>query len=548
LEGSYKVNSKEGRTGFELFRDHVKQYSPEKASDITTIPAKVIRRLAQEYGEAALTGGTIDLEGDTLPLRPAAATWYRGVSAHKHGMLNGMTLAQLNIVVGAVDVPGGVLNAASAGPSWFPKAGTDGYITSENPFTPHHNSPMPPFNIDQVNTLELAELFPVSVYARAMLWLGILEGEKYGVPYKPQMLVQCRTNFMATTADPTTMAEALRRIPFIVSFADHHNETSHFADLVMPDSTYLERQTGFALNPYVQYRHVPGPGGDWAFNIQHPVIEPPGDAEYWVKTLYEAARRAGFHGDVYSAFNHLAQLEGDNRLDPNGDYSWDEVCDKWLKSWCGDEHGLDFFQRNGTLSLKTRTARESYPRPFHTGRIPVYMEYFLDAKEAVEQYTKKHNIEWDLSDYIPLMEWRPCHAYEPQGEYDLFLVNHKVSFLTFTFTAENPWLMDLAERSTKTFTVGINPETARRKGLRDGQEVVLETPIGLKESATLRWTEGVHPECLSVPGILGRKITNHEKGKKGLHYNSLIQYTFDQFDTVSAALDACVRVKVKPAN
>jgi anaerobic selenocysteine-containing dehydrogenase len=123
-------------------------------------------------------------------------------------------------------------------------------------------------------------------------------------------------------------------------------------------------------------------------------------------------------------------------------------------------------------------------------------------------------------------------------------VNHKVPFLTFTFSMENPWLVDLAERNSKIFTVGINPETARRKGLKDGQEVRLETPFGRSQPATLRWTEGVHPECLSVPGILGRRITKHAKGKKGLHYNSLIQYSFEQFDTVSAALDACVRVKV----
>ena len=544
LEGSHTVRGNKAQTAFELFRENLKRLPLEKASEITTVPVKTIRRLAQEFGQAALEGGTIMLDGHALPYRPAVATWYRGVSAHKHSMLNGLTLAQLNIVVGGVDVPGGLLNSSSAGPTWFPKPGYDGYITSENPFTRHHRSPRPPFKIDKINTMELVELFPVSVYARAMLWLGILHGEEFGVPYKPEMLIQCRTNFMATTADPEIMGEALKRIPFVLCFADHHNETSHFADLIMPDSTYLEKQTGFTHNPYVHFRHVPVPDGHWTFNIQHPVVEPPGDAENWVKTLYEAARRAGFQGDVYAAFNHLTQLEGDNRLDTKGDYSWEEVLDKWFKGWCGEDHGLDYFRENGYLKYKPRSVPESYPRPFHTGRIPVYLEYFLDAKEAVETFTKENNIRWDVSDYIPLAEWRPCHAYEPQGEHDLFLVNHKVPFLTFTFSMENPWLVDLAERNTKIFTVGINPETARRKGLKDGQEVRLETPFGRSQPATLRWTEGVHPECLSVPGILGRRITKHAKGKKGLHYNSLIQYSFEQFDTVSAALDACVRVKV----
>ncbi|MDP7386431.1 MAG: molybdopterin-dependent oxidoreductase [Nitrospinota bacterium] len=373
LEGSYTVGGRKARTAFELFRENLRGYPPEKVYEITTIPAKTIRRLAREFGEAARGGGTIDLDGETLPFRPAVATWYRGVSAHKHAMLNGLALAQLNVTVGAVDVPGGLLNSSSAGPTWFPKAGYDGHITSENPFTRHHRSPKPPFKIDQVNTMELVELFPVSVYARAMLWLGILHGEEFGVPYKPEMLIQCRTNLMATAGDPETMGEALRRIPFVLSFADHHNETSHFADLVMPDATYLERQTGFTHNPYVHFRHVPVPNGHWTFNIQHPVVEAPGDADYWVKTLYEAARRAGFHGDVCTAFNHLAQLEGDDRFDPEGEYTWEEICDKWMKAWCGKDHGLDYFQENGYLKLKSRTVRESYPRPLNNGRIAVYL-------------------------------------------------------------------------------------------------------------------------------------------------------------------------------
>jgi anaerobic selenocysteine-containing dehydrogenase len=548
LEGSYTVSGRAARTAFDLFRDNLRKYPPEEVSEITTVPAKTIRRVAEEFGRAALEGGTIVLDGHSLPLRPSAATWYRGVSAHKHSMLNGLAVAQLNVVVGAVDVPGGILNNASAGPNWFVKTGYDGYLTSGNPFSAQHRTPQPPFQIDEVNSLELIELFPISVYARAMLWLGILHREEFGIPYEPQLLIQCRTNTLATAADSETMAEAFRRIPFIIYFADHHNETSHFADLILPDATYLERQTGFTFNPLSVYPHGPVPGSEWTFNVQNPIVPAPGDAEYFVKTLYEASRRAGFSGDVYTAFNHMALLEGDHRLDPEREYSWDEILDRWMKGWCGEEHGLEYFRKNGHLKLKPRTARESYPRAFHNGRIPVYLEYFLDAREAVEGYVNKHNIRWDVSDYIPLTEWRPCPAYEPQGEFDLFLVNHKVPFLTFSFSCENPWLMDLAERSAKVFSVGINPVTAKRKGLRDGQEIRLETAFGRSATATLRVTEGVHPECLSVPGLLGRRITKNAFGRKGLHYNSLIQYTFEQFDTIVAAVDSCVRVKVSPAD
>ena len=548
LEGEYEVDGTKVRPGFQVFKEHVLQYTPEMVEEITTVPAATARRLAKDFGENAQIGSTIEIDGEVFPHRPVVATWYRGVSAHKHGMLNGMTIALLNVLVGAVDVPGGLLNGAAAGPFWFPEEGVDGLIRTTNPFTRHMKPVVPPAKVKDPETLELVELFPLAVYARVMMFLGVLDRERYGVPYEPKMMIQCRTNILSTAADPGLMAESVKRIPFFVSFSDHHNETSEFADILLPDSHFLERLTPFAHNPFMQYRHVPEPGEGWTFNFQQPVVEPAGEARYWVEVLWEIAERMGIQGDVYSAFNAIVQLEEPHRLDPNHTYTWEEVADIWAKARCGEEHGLEYFQEHGYAELYRRTARESYPRIFHKGRIPFYLEYFIEAGEDVKQFTQSRGIEWDTSDYVPLIQWRPCPAYEhDHPEYDLFVVNHKVAFLTFTFTAENPWLMDIAERNSKIFNVGVHPDTARRKGLREGQRVVLETESGRRQEALLRVTEGVHPQVLSVPGILGRWVTgNPQSIGKGVHFNSLIKYSFDQIDTVSAALDSCVKVRLVP--
>lgn len=549
LEGEYEVSGTTARPAFQVFKEHVLEYTPERVEEITTVPAATTRRLAKEFGENAQIGSTIEIDGETLPYRPVVATWYRGVSGHKHGMLNGMTLAFLNVLVGAVDVPGGLLNSAAAGPFWFPEEGIDGLIGTTNPFTRHMKAVVPPAKVKEPQTLELLELFPLAVYARVMMFLGVLDREKYKVPYEAKVMVQCRTNILSTAADPELMAEAVKRIPFFFSFADHHNETSEFADIILPDSHFLERLSPLAHNPFKQYRHVPAPGEAWTFSNQQPVVEPQGESRYWVQVLWEIAERMGIQGDIYSAYNAVAQLEEPHRLDPSKTYTWEEVADITAKARCGEEHDLEYFQKHGYVDLYRRTVRESYPRIFHKGRIPFYLEYFLEAGEDVKQFTESRGIPWDTSDYVPLVQWRPCPAYE-QNEpgYDLFVVNHKVPFLTFTFTAENGWLNDLADRKAKIYNVGIHPETARRKGLRDGQQVNLETFSGRKQSAVLRVTEGVHPQVISVPGILGRWATRNKRSRgKGVHFNSLLKYSFDQIDTVSAALDACVKVKVAPA-
>ncbi|MBI4483896.1 MAG: molybdopterin-dependent oxidoreductase [Acidobacteria bacterium] len=549
LEGSHPVQGGTAKTGFQLWKESLTRWTPERVSEITTIPAATVRRIAREFGAAAQIGSEILIEGEKLPLRPAAATWYRGVGAHKHGLLNGLSIAFLNVMVGAVDVPGGLLNANSAGPFGAPKEGPDGILVVGNRYS-HMRPPYPLRKAMPPQTLELVELFPVSVYARAMLWLGILEPEKYHLPYTPEMLIQCRTNLVANTADPEIMAAALRKIPFMVSIADHHNETTVFADIVLPDTHSLERLAPMARNPFMQFQPIPlGVGHAWNFGFQQPILQPYGSSRHWLEVLWELAHRMGMQRELYAAFNATAHLSAPHQLDVNGSYTWEDLCDVWAKGWCGPDHGLDYFKQHGYYEFSRRTARETYPRAFHRGRIPIYLEHFLQAGEDVGKVTQEMGLDWDTSDYVPLVEWRPCPSF-PSGptEYDLFAVNHKLTFATFTFTAENNWLNEMAERDGKVYNVGINPETARRKGIRDGEPIWIESSSGVRTVGIARLTEGIHPEAIGIPGVLGRKLTANPRARgQGVHFNSLIRYSLDQLDMLSAALDACVKVKISPA-
>jgi len=120
--------------------------------------------------------------------------------------------------------------------------------------------------------------------------------------------------------------------------------------------------------------------------------------------------------------------------------------------------------------------------------------------------------------------------------------------MSFSHTHENPWLVDLAKRNGKVFTIGINADTARKKGIRDGDRILLETAEGKRAEGVARLTEGIHPECLSVPGVLGRwAVGNKVDRGMGVHFNSLLTYSRDRMDTVSAALDACIKVRVSRA-
>ena len=77
LLGQYEVGGEICRPGFELLKQHVRKYTPERVAAITGVPAATIRRLAREFGEGARVGSTIVLDGVRLPYRPVAAIYFR---------------------------------------------------------------------------------------------------------------------------------------------------------------------------------------------------------------------------------------------------------------------------------------------------------------------------------------------------------------------------------------------------------------------------------------------------------------------------------------
>jgi molybdopterin-containing oxidoreductase family molybdopterin binding subunit len=383
-----------------------------------------------------------------------------------------------------------------------------------------------------------------------MLWLGLLHGEEFGLPYRPEVLIHSRSNIMTTSGDPQVMARALATIPFQVSLNPFHDETTEFADLLLPDTHSLERLVPLVYDPYHHYTSATLPDEHYAWNFQQPVIQAVPLARNWGEVLLDVVKRLGLLDDFNVAFNQTAHLVGEQRLERGREYSWAELADHWIKSQCGEEHGLDYFREHGYYtSPVTRGARAAYPRVFHEARIPLYLEHFLDAGEAVKQFTDSRGIAWDTSDYTALVDWKPClTSAEAPAEFDLWVVNQKLPFMSYSHTGENPWLTDLAARNTKVFTIGINAATAARKGIADGDAITLETPDGRTADGVARLTEGLHPDCLNVPGVLGRWAVGNPRGRgRGIHFNSLMTYSFERMDPVAAALDACIKVRVRKA-
>jgi len=154
-----------------------------------------------------------------------------------------------------------------------------------------------------------------------------------------------------------------------------------------------------------------------------------------------------------------------------------------------------------------------------------------------------------MSDYQPLVSYRPCWASEEgSDEFAFYLESPKVGFLTLnSSTIKNPHLQELAWAMGEIFNLGIHPVAAQKYGIETGDLVEIESANGRKTIIVARVTTDVHPNVVSAPGNVAKVLSPDEKEQigQGVHLNSFIPYQLERIDMVSGALDACVKVRIR---
>ncbi len=545
IEGTYTVSGETYHPAFQLLKDHAKKYTPEMVSGITTIPAETVRRLAEEYVKAACIGSTTVVDGKQMPYRPASVHMYRGAYSHTHSTHHALAIQLLNIVVGNFYVPGGHYGPNPVGPWWEPREGADGMLVAHEEV----QRGIPPYNFlslkpEPPKSPSLDTLFPIAFCRATCEGLGYKDPEKFGVP-PLEILVHCRSNVMMTTVDPKDVEAALKRIPFMVSFANFLDETAEFADIIFPDAHFLERMDP---NPNQPYTSQSPTSPYWYWGFRQPAVKPSFKAPHWVEVLIELADRGGFLEDFNRILSTSLKKGATIELEPRRKYTHEELSDMWLRSNTGDQSkGVEWFKEHGHNKYK-RTTEELFPSLAIKQRIPLYYEHFLTAKTFVEEVAAKMNLEWDTSDYQPLMEWKPCPAYEPEpGGFDLFAVNYTLPFHQYSITIENPWIEEITARHPYAYKMMINTETARQKGIVDGAMTWVETSLGQKVQCKAKVTECIHPEVVAIAGVFG-SWSKHKPIAlgKGAHFNKLLAFDLKHIDSISSSADACVRVRVRP--
>jgi len=211
-------------------RAHLAPYTVDWAAAITGVPEKTIHATAVELARRG----------------PASLICGRGVAAHRNGVETERALLMLAALTGNLAAPG------TRGPGVRAKWTSPALGGA-------HPAPRRLAFLDHP-----APLSPVSRDGQRLMRLIREAGSE-----RPRMLIWYGCNPLYATGDSGATRAVLSDqalVPYSVSVSPFYDESARFADLVLPDVTYLERW---------DWNSAPAPGGVVEYTIQQPVTAPP---------------------------------------------------------------------------------------------------------------------------------------------------------------------------------------------------------------------------------------------------------------------------------
>ncbi len=556
LEGEYRVQGQRVKPGFTLIKEGVADYTPEWAEGITTIPAEDIRRISAEFVEHARIGETIVIDGFEFPFRPAQFSGSgRGTCAHKNGMLFDLTGKLINMLVGAVEVPGGLTGGMRPGPNPnVLKPDEDGLVKPIVEAVGH------PFKFPP-DTIDGAEFFPNKHTTPHIMARNIIDPSRYHLEYEVEAIILAGSNPLRSVCDPNLFTQAFQKVPLVVSIAAQLDESTSLADVVLPNAHFLEKKGLRVYKPPLQNIDDQVRGLEMVLG-RKPVPNPLGIKSN-DEILYELADRAGFLGRMNDVINRANRLSDRNKLDLDRKYGLEEIWDRIIKDMFGQEYDYAYLMEHGHLYRYISPGKEGYNYyywPQNRTRHPFYYETLrkqgLELKRNLTEHGLKHPAFQDDQRFFKFYQgvpfWEPNDEALAPPEYDLFVINWKTNFRIHGTGSNmgNAWLNEVRNRDRYETYIHINSKTAADKGLKDEQQVVVESRYG-RTQGRLRVTELIHPEVLGIPGNYGgpggKKFLNPLM-PKGAWFNALL--TADEenhIDPITGGIEISPKVKIYAA-
>jgi anaerobic selenocysteine-containing dehydrogenase len=580
LLGNFRLpDGRAVKPAFQLLEERVRDYTAEWAEGVTGVPAATIRRLAQEMGIVA-RDEKIELpiawtdcwgkEHESVTGNPVAFHAMRGLAAHSNGFQTIRALSILMTVLGTIDRPGGFRHKAPFPRAIPPAAKPPRGPEAVKPETPLGGLalgwPASPEDLFVDSAGEAVRIdkgfsweYPLSVHG---LMHSVITNAVNEDPYRIDTLMI----FMANMAWNSTMntLEVRRmlnaraddgeyKIPFLVVCDTFQSEMTAFADLVLPDTTYLERHDVMSMldRPISEFD---GP----VDSVRVPVIAPPPGCKPFQDVLIELAGRlqlpAFVDADGKRRYRDYADFILRYETEPGSGIGF-------LAGWRGKGgekfmHGepnprqWEMYARNNCVYHHRLAPSYQYMRNWNKG----YMEWAQRARirrfgdpiilqlysEVLQKFRLAADGKWGTRRPPERLRARIRTYFDPlpfyyeplerqatdASRYPLAAVTQRPMAMYHSWDSQNAWLRQIHAHNHLT----MNPRAAAAEGIADGDWIWVESPWG-RVRCIAKLSEAVEPGTVWTWNAIGKQPgawrldAGANEARKGFLLNHLISDT-----------------------
>jgi anaerobic selenocysteine-containing dehydrogenase len=419
--------------GFDKLVPHVQKYTPEWAEPITGLPADQIREVARLYGTAR---SACILAGNAFDQTVDSNNAVRAV-------------AILIAISGNLDRPGG--NIVSTG------------STMPMPKSVHLRERYTQEWVDKLVGPEIASCFQPFMEGTTSAYYRCLDSVLNEEPYPIRTIIAPGTQPTVITRGSKRVVEALKKLEFFVVIDVMQTSSMPWADVVIPVATMYECDHPFEASMMGM--------GNWIM-ARNKVIEPLGDYKSDYEFWLDLGVRMGYgddfwHGSIEECMNYQLENFGmtmeELRAHPTG-------IIYELKPMVYEKYETIF---------ATPSSRLSGAPYLPQGKVAVY------------------NTSFEENGFNPLPEWvEPPES--PTGTPELLAKYPLVFFDTHTSDVYNHgWLRNLSylREIQPDPWVHIHPETAKARGIENGNWVIVESPHGRIKVKAL-YFPGIRPDTI----------------------------------------------------
>jgi anaerobic selenocysteine-containing dehydrogenase len=540
------------RTVMSLVADRYldESYSPQAVAARCGVPAETIERLALEMAAVAFEQ-TIELpiawtdvwgkRHDKVTGRPVSLFAMRGVSAHSNGFQTCRAIHLIQMLLGALDGPGSFRSKAPyprpIPPLQLPENDAQ---RMRSPDTPLARPPLGfparpedlaidrdgrPLRIDKAYSWEA----PLAAHG---LMHTVIRNASEADPYPIDTLMLFMANMAWNSAMNTSQTqEMLRarnpdgsyRIPFVVVADAFDSEMVRFADLVLPDTTYLERYDAISILD----RPISEPDAI-ADAIRHPVIQPDRDVRPWQEVLIDLAVRLGFpaftneaggaryagYADFIARYERapgigfLAGWRGTDgsasvRGEPNPGQLQAYIAHRSHFSWHWPDSmrfhrgiNADYLAKAAEFGFIADTSpivMQIYSEPLQRFRLAGQGLYRGPCPQRPEDKAR-------LADHFdPLPDWKPPFEDAGAGGYEFHAITQRPMMMYHSWDSQNAWLRQILGDNALTMQTG----RAQEMGLTDGDWIWVESRSG-RVRCRLRTMDGVQADTVWTWNAVGK--------------------------------------------